>query len=61
MQCFEANNQENTEIIAIENDISLVDTIILLYKLPTSELHIEKGQIISLFSGVVDVFEKHKY
>jgi len=61
VQCFEANNEENTEFVPIENDISIVDLTNILYKLPSPELRLQNRHIISVFPGVVDVFEKNRY
>jgi len=61
VQCFEANNEENTEFVPIENDISIVDLTNILYKLPSPELRLQNRHLISVFPGVVDVFEKSRY
>uniref|UniRef100_A0A2S2Q4Q0 DDE-1 domain-containing protein n=1 Tax=Sipha flava TaxID=143950 RepID=A0A2S2Q4Q0_9HEMI len=58
VQCFEANDEENTEFVPIENDVSIVD---ILYKLPSPDLRLQNRHLISVFPGVVDVFEKCKY
>lgn len=61
VQCFEANDEENTEFIPIENDISIVDLTTILYKLPSPDLRLQNRHLVSVFPGVVDVFEKSRY
>jgi len=58
IQCFEATDEENTEFIVIENDISVIDISDIVGKLPYPELKKSGRQLKSIFPGVVDVFEK---
>lgn len=61
VQCFKSNNEENTEFVPIENDVSIVDITNILYKLPSPDLRLQNRHLITVFPGVVDVFEKCKY
>lgn len=61
VQCFETNKEENTEFVPIENGVSIVDFANILYKLPSPELRLKNRHLISVFPGIVDVFEKSRY
>jgi len=58
IQCFEAVDEENTEYIPIENNISMVELKDIIGKLPYPELRKSGRQLKSVFPGVVDTFEK---
>lgn len=60
VQYFESIDEEHTEFILAEGDISLVDLDDIVYKLPTPELNFKNRQYISVFPGIVDVYEKFK-
>lgn len=60
VQFFEASEEENTEFVLVEGDISVVDLDDLVYKFPLPELRFKNRQYLSIFPGVVDVYEKFK-
>lgn len=60
VQYFEASDEENTEFVLVEGDISIVDLDDLVYKLPLPELRLKNRQYLSVFPGVIDVYEKFK-
>jgi len=56
--CFETVDKENTEFVQIDNDESMIDLEIIIGKLPIPEFQKSGRYLKSVFSGVVDVFEK---
>lgn len=60
VQYFEASDEENTEFVLVEGDVSVVELEDLVYKLPLPELCFKNRQYISVFPGIVDVYEKFK-
>lgn len=60
LQYFETADEENTEIILVDGDISVIDLSDILYKLPSPELRFKNRQYLSVFQNIVNVLEKFK-
>lgn len=58
IQCFESVDEENTEFVIIDNDISVIDFSNILGKLPFPNLRKRGRQLLSVFPGVVDIFQQ---
>jgi len=58
IQCFESIDEENTEFVPIDNDVSMIGIESIVGKLPVPELKLSGRQLKSVFPGVVDIFEK---
>jgi hypothetical protein len=59
VQYFEASDEENTEFVLVEGDISVVDLDDLVCKLLLPELRFKNRQYLSVFPGVA-VYDKFK-
>jgi len=57
VQYFEASDEENTEFVLVKGDVSVVELEDLVYKLPMPELCFKNRQYLSVFPGIVDVYE----